>query len=80
MAQDDEKLRADIIAQLEAITCAQPSAFLKVDAQGQLRSDLTDCTPEQLEALKEFQVVIRQTPGRGSSRETKFGFKMHDIM
>jgi hypothetical protein len=80
MAQDDDKLRADIIAQLEAIAFAQPSAFLKVDAQGQLRSDLKDCTPEQLEPLKEFQVVIRQTPGRGSSREIQVGFKMHDKM
>lgn len=78
MVQDDEKLRADVIAQLEVIAFAQPSAFLKVDAQGQLRSNLTNCSPAQLAALKEFRLVIRQTPGQGSARETQFGFKMQD--
>lgn len=80
MPQDDDKLRADVIAQLSAIAFASPSAFLKVDAQGQLRCDLTDCTPEQLDALKAFQLVICQLPGPGYSRRTHFGFKMHDKM
>lgn len=80
MDHDDEQLRAAIIDQLSAIAFAQPSAFFKKDADGQLRVDLTDCTPQQLEPLKDFQMYISQAPGRGHAPITRFGFKMQNKM
>ena len=80
MGHDYEKLRADVIDQLSAIAFAQPSAFFKHDTDGRLHVDLTGCTPKQLEALKNFQVFISQAPGRGHTRITYFGFKLHNKM
>jgi hypothetical protein len=80
MAQDYDKLRADVIAEISAIAFADPAAFLKQDAQGNMHVDLTNCPPEKRAALKEFQVVIRKPPGRDTVRQTFVGFKMQDKM
>lgn len=78
MGHDNDQLRADMIDQLSGIAFAQPSAFFQQGAHGQPFIDLTDDTPQQLVAVKDFQLSISQAPGRGQTRITRIGFKMHD--
>lgn len=67
-----------VLAELEHLAFTGMSKFLSVDGQNQVKIDLTNCTPKELDQIAEIQLTIRKAPGTSEYETISFGLKMKD--
>jgi hypothetical protein len=67
---------SDVLAELEHLAFTGMSKFLTVDGQNNVKFDLSNSTPKDLDQLAEIQITIRKRPG--GYETISFGLKMKD--
>lgn len=68
-----------VVREYMAVAFSSMAHYMQVDEWGEPSFDLTKCTPEQLAALKSFEI---ETTGDGltRARKVKYKFTLHDKM
>jgi hypothetical protein len=78
MIQKKDQMLSNVLAELEHIAFTGMSKFLTVDGQNQVKIDLTNCTPKELDQVAEIQMTIRKVPGTREYETISFSLKMKD--
>ena len=78
--QEDDHTLSDRIAKLERLAFPDRSNFMTVNARGQIETDLSKCTPHDMDLLAQFTMSVRKMPGAYQEVIVTSGFRMKDSL
>lgn len=76
--QGGDQTLSDRIARLERLAFPDRSNFMTVSARGQIETDLSKCTPDDMDLFAQFTMGVRKMPGAYAEVHVSSGFKMKD--